>query len=230
MRLRHLRWAAVVLLALPLAACNSAGTARTDAPAATRTADTSQLEALYWARQDSARSAFTKADVDFMAGMVGHHAQALVMSNLVPTHGKSKAVKTLAARIINSQNDEIASMQRWLRVRGQSVPEIHIDGLNLMVHGGGAHSHMHMPGMLTDAQLQELDAARGEAFDRLFLTYMIQHHTGAITMVNTLFATEGAALDGAAFKLASDIHADQLTEIARMERVLSTLPAPSQAP
>ncbi len=227
---RHAGWAATLLIVLPLAACSSTGKVTTDLPAPTATRSTSDLEALYWARQDSARTAFTEADVAFMTGMVGHHAQALIMSRLAPTHGASRQVQTLAARIINAQNDEIASMQQWLRDRGQPVPDVHIDGLKLMVHGGGAHDHMHMPGMLTDHQLHELDRARGEAFDRLFLTYMIQHHRGAVIMVDDLFATDGAALDEAAFKLASDINVDQITEIARMELMLSNLPKPGQAP
>ena len=187
----------------------------------------SDLEALYWARQDSARSAFTEADARFMDGMIGHHAQALIMAALAPTNGASPAVRTLAARITNSQRDEIATMQRWLRDRGQPVPEVHIDGLTLMIHGGRMdhmHGHAMMPGMLTDAQLHELAAAQGPDFDRLFLTYMIQHHSGARTMVDELFATDGAALDEAAFKLASDISADQRTEIARMQRMLDALP------
>ncbi len=191
---------------------------------------TTDLEALFWARQDSARTSFTDADVAFMAGMIGHHAQALVMSRLAPTNGANTQVQTLAARIINAQTDEIVIMQRWLRQRGQPVPEVHIEGLNLMIHGGGEHDHLHMPGMLTDQQLHELDEAQGAAFDRLFLTYMIQHHSGAVTMVDDLFATDGAALDQAAFKLASDINVDQITEIARMELMLTQLPEPEPGP
>ncbi|HLT46397.1 MAG TPA: DUF305 domain-containing protein [Rubricoccaceae bacterium] len=215
---------------LPLAALSSrSGVCQTDT---TTAADLAALEALYWARQDSARRDFTEADVRFMDGMIGHHAQALIMAALAPTNGASPAVRTLAARITNAQRDEIALMQRWLRDRGQPVPEVHIDGLTLMIHGGqsghGGHGHDHamMPGMLTDAQLQELAAAQGLDFDRLFLTYMIQHHRGAVTMVDELFATDGAAQDEAAFKLASDIHVDQLTEIARMQRMLDALPDP----
>jgi uncharacterized protein (DUF305 family) len=102
---------------------------------------------------------------------------------------------------------------------------VHIDGLDLMIHGVADH-HMHMPGMLTRAQLEELNAARGARFDRLFLTYMIQHHRGAVTMVHELFATDGAGQDEAAFKLASDIQVDQLTEIERMELMLEELAGP----
>ena len=213
-----------LFLLLAAAACSSTAPLATEAPPPE--ADADSLEAIYWARQDSARMRFTDADANFMTGMIAHHAQALVMARLAPTHGASPAIETLAARIINAQQDEIASMQAWLRDRGQPVPEIHIEGLKLMVHGAGEH-HMHMPGMLSDAQLEELDAARGAEFDRLFLAYMIQHHQGAVAMVDTLFATDGAGQDEAAFKLASDIHVDQVTEINRMQQMLDSLPGAS---
>lgn len=204
--------------------CSAVGNTQTETPSQqSSTESTTDLEALYWARQDSARTSFTEADVRFMTGMIAHHAQALVMSRLAPTHGASESVQILAARITNAQKDEIETMQRWLRQREQPVPEIDIDGLTLHVHGVGDHV-MHMPGMLTEAQLQELDAARGADFDRLFLTYMIEHHRGAVTMVDTLFSTDGAAQNEATFKLASDINVDQQTEIARMERMLESLP------
>jgi len=176
------------------------------------------LEALFYARTDSARQRYTPADVHFVTGMIGHHAQALVMSDLAPSHGASARVRTLASRIINAQRDEIALMQQWLRDRGQPVPEVHIAGLDMMVHG--PEHAMDMPGMLTREQLEELDAARGVDFDRLFLTYMIQHHQGAVTMVHSLFATDGAGQDEAVFKLASDIQVDQITEIERMKLML----------
>ena len=184
----------------------------------------SDLEALYWERQEAARGAFTEADVRFMTDMIGHHAQALIMSRLAPSRGASPAIQTLAARIINAQEDEIASMQQWLRERGQPVPEVHIDGLNLMLHGADGHHHAHhMPGMLSQEELEELAAAEGAAFDRLFLAFMIEHHSGAVHMVDELFATDGAAADEAAFKLASDINVDQQTEIARMQLMLDAL-------
>jgi uncharacterized protein (DUF305 family) len=180
-----------------------------------------EIEALYEARADSARQHFTAADTRFMTSMIGHHAQALVMARLAPTHGASPAVRTLAARIINAQEDEIALMQRWLLNRGQPVPEIHIDGLQLMIHG--PEHAMHMPGMLTDEQMRELDAAHGPEFDRLFLTYMIQHHRGAVAMVHELFETDGAGQDEDAFRLASDVQVDQITEISRMEIMLEQM-------
>ena len=212
-----------------------------------------EIEALYHARTDSARMRFSQADVDFVTGMIGHHAQALVMSELAPTHGASPQVQVLAARIINAQKDEIALMQQWLRDRGQPVPDVKIDGLDLKIemtgpvkpdprpeadpHGDhdmeaghdmamdhAAHAdHSMMPGMLTQAQLEELDAAYGPEFDRLFLRGMIYHHGGAVTMVHDLFAADGAGQDEAVFKLASDVQVDQITEIERMKQVLEAL-------
>ena len=218
---------AIVFVVVGIGCAGAAGTGTdTTVPPSNRPPD--DLEAIYRARQDSARMRFTKADVDFMTGMIAHHAQALVMSALAPTNGASPSVQTLCARIINAQQDEIASMRQWLRDRGQPVPQVHINGLDLMIHGVGEH-HMHMPGMLTRDQLEELDAARGAEFDRLFLTYMIQHHKGAVTMVHGLFGTDGAAQDEEAFKLASDIQVDQLTEIERMEQMLAAL-APDGPP
>jgi uncharacterized protein (DUF305 family) len=167
------------------------------------------------------RPAPNPADVNFMAGMIGHHAQALVMAGWAPSHGASPSIQTLAARIINAQKDEIATLQNWLRDRGQPVPEAK-PGPMRMTMNGMTHD-MLMPGMLTDAQMKELDATRGAEFDRLFLRDMIQHHQGAVAMVNELFATPGAAQDQSVFKLASDVSADQTTEIARMQKMLATL-------
>jgi uncharacterized protein (DUF305 family) len=209
----------ILSTALVMAACGGGGAGRGAAPAP---ASTAELEALYRARTDSARMRFTEADVHFMTGMIGHHAQALVMSNLVPTHGSSAELRTLAARIINAQRDEIATMQRWLRDRGQTVPQVQISGTHLTVEG--AEWATHMPGMLSPQQMDELDAAKGVAFDRLFLTDMIQHHQGAVAMVDELFGTDGAAQGSLTFKIASDIQVDQRTEIARMQRMLEAMP------
>ncbi len=213
-----------LLAAAAVTACGGgSGGETTPSPDAGSTAE---LEAIYRARTDSARMRFTEADVRFMTGMIGHHGQALVMSDLAPSHGASPSLQTLAARIINAQKDEIATMQGWLRDRGQPVPEVRITGTEMTVLG--PEYAMHMPGMLTPDQIQELDEARGPEFDRLFLTYMIQHHQGAVTMVHDLFAIDGAAQDEAAFKLASDIQVDQITEIARMELMLESLSAPDR--
>ena len=222
--------AAVIVFSLAVSACNTARTVATEVRTPSEVGPASELEALYWARADSARTLFTDADVHFMTGMIGHHAQALVMASLVPPNGESATVQTLAARIINAQQDEIATMQNWLRDRGQPVPEVHISGTTLMIHGDGDHDAMHMPGMLTPEQIKELEEARGAAFDKLFLTYMIQHHSGAVTMVDELFSTDGAGQDEVAFKLASDINVDQITEIARMKRLLGTLSGTSRYP
>jgi uncharacterized protein (DUF305 family) len=225
----RIRWKSLVTLAAVVApACSSATGPRPNAAPQPAGGSTAELEALYRARQDSARMRFTPADARFMTSMIAHHAQALVMAKLAPTHGASPAIQTLAARIINAQQDEIAIMQTWLRDRRQPVPEVHIVGNELMVHGAD-HTHR-MPGMLTPEQLQELDRARDVEFDRLFLTYMIQHHRGAVTMVHELFRTEGAGQDEAAFKFASDVQVDQATEIARMEKMLAALPARRDAP
>jgi uncharacterized protein (DUF305 family) len=115
-----------------------------------------------------------------MSAMIGHHAQALVMAGWAPSHGASASVLRLAERIMSGQQDEIATMQQWLRDRGRPVPESH----------HSAHGHL-MPGMLIEAQMQELEEARGPEFDRLFLTFMIQHHRGAVAMVKELFGTPG---------------------------------------
>lgn len=206
---------------IAVAACAGGRTAQSPSTSSPSNLSPAEIEALYAARQDSARMRFTEADTRFMQGMIHHHAQAIEMSRLAPTHAASPAVKTLASRIINAQRDEIALMQRWLGDRGQEVPAVEIGEAHVTVSG-----HMHdvrMPGMLTAGQLAELAAASGEAFDRLFLTYMIQHHQGAVTMVHELFGTGGAAQDEAAFKLASDVQVDQKTEIARMQRMLAAL-------
>lgn len=188
--------------------------------------ETSELEELYWERIESARSSFTKADVKFMTGMICHHAQALVMSRLASENGASPAVQRLASRIINTQKDEIKTMQRWLRDRDQPVPQIEIDGNNLKIELNGKPFTMYkkMAGVLTDKQLKELANAKNSEFDRLFLTYMIEHHTGAVVMVKNLFATDGAAQGNTTFRLASNIQVDQITEIDRMNQMLNNLP------
>ncbi|HEX2166247.1 MAG TPA: DUF305 domain-containing protein [Longimicrobiales bacterium] len=164
---------------------------------------------------------YTEADVRFMTGMIHHHAQAVEMAQMAPSHGAGDQIQVLAARIINAQRGEIDIMQRWLRNRGEPVPEVHVTEGDVMVHG--ADHAMHMPGMLTEAQIRQLDAARGAEFDRLFLELMIQHHRGAVTMVRDLFGTPGAGRDEDVFRFASDVHVDQKTEVARMERMLSAM-------
>jgi uncharacterized protein (DUF305 family) len=170
------------------------------------------------ARADSARLPYVRADIEFMTGMVPHHAQAIAMAKLAPTRGASPAILRLTGRIINAQEDEIVLMQQWLADRRQPVPEADPRGMKMVM---GGHEMMHlMPGMLSQAQMDSLDRARGPQFDRLFLVYMIQHHRGAVSMVDALFASPGAGQDETVFKFASDVHTDQSTEIARMERML----------
>ena len=165
---------------------------------------------------DTARPSYTAADVAFMQGMIAHHAQAVEMAALVAARSARPDMQLLAQRIDVSQRDEIATMQRWLRSRHQEVPAF--DGGHEH-HDSTAHS-MLMPGMLTPEQMSKLDAARGPDFDRLFLTFMIQHHQGAITMVDQLFATPGAGQELYVFRFASDVNADQTTEIDRMRLML----------
>ena len=219
--MRRLNNLPIAVLAILAAAGCSGATGGTVEPAPQPAAANAEFEALYRARQDSAMMLYTEADVRFMTGMIGHHGQALVMAALAPPNGAGPSIRTLTARVINAQKDEIATMQGWLRDRGQTVPEVEITGTTMIVHG--PEYAMHMPGMLTKEQLGELEAAQGSEFDRLFLIYMIQHHQGAVTMVHELFATDGAGLDGVVFKLASDIQADQTAEIARMESMLASL-------
>jgi len=164
---------------------------------------------------------YTAADIDFIDGMIPHHAQALVMAGWAASHGASPSVLTLSERIINAQQDEIAGMQKWLRDRHQPAPEANPHGM--MMKMDGMEHEMLMPGMLTESQLKQLDQARSKEFDRLFLTFMIQHHRGAVTMVKNLFDTYGAAQDITVFKLASDISADQTTEIERMQKMLASM-------
>jgi uncharacterized protein (DUF305 family) len=178
------------------------------------------------ARADSAGYPHTEADVRFMSSMIGHHAQALVMAGWAPSHGAGSSVRILAERIINGQQDEIATMQQWLRDRGQPVPDASPSGMKMKGH----EHHVLMPGMLTEAEMKQLDQAKGKEFDLLFLTFMIQHHKGAVTMVKDLFGSRGAAQEETVFKFANDVSVDQSTEIARMETMLATLSSDTQSP
>ena len=173
------------------------------------------------ARADSLRYPYTEADIRFMTGMIHHHAQAIKMARWAPTHGASDAVIRLTERIVNAQADEISLMSAWLRDRRQPVPEPNPEGMKMSM--GGAEHVMLMPGMLSEAQMRELDAARGQEFDRLFLTFMIQHHRGAVAMVKELLGSQGAGLDETIFKFAADVNVDQTTEINRMLQMLLQL-------
>ncbi|MGE3616716.1 MAG: DUF305 domain-containing protein [Gemmatimonadales bacterium] len=161
------------------------------------------------------------ADVHFMSGMIPHHAQAVKIAGWAPSHGAGAELQRLAERIVVAQRDEIALMQNWLRDRNLPAPAA--DATHLMTNMNGMQHAMLMPGMMTDAELAQLDGARGSEFDRLFLTFMIRHHEGAITMVDELFSTNGAGQDEVVFRFASDVFADQTTEIDRMQKMLDQL-------
>lgn len=212
----------VLLCSVLLAGAGTAGAQRhTDHPSPTRPGQAP--------RADS-------ADIAFMQGMIGHHAQALVMSAMVQTRTENTALRMLAQRIAVSQRDEIEQMQRWLREHG--VPPVDVDS-TWPARGGGhaGHSghaghaghaghgtgmdHARMPGMLTPAQLDTLQAARGRDFERHFLAYMIAHHEGAIVMVRALFASPGGGQAADIFQFAADVEADQSAEVARMRRMLA---------
>ena len=149
-------------------------------------------------------SGITVADVEFMQGMIAHHAQAVYMSRLAVSHGANPHVLALATMIDQSQIPEIRIMQNWLRRYNQFVPDT-----------DSWHS-MQMPGMLDDAQIKALNSAQGVGFDRAFLEYMIQHHSGALKMVEDLFATPGAAQEVDTNVFANDVVTVQTTEIGIM--------------
>ncbi len=165
------------------------------------------------ARAASAATA-TAADISFMQGMIGHHAQAIEMTALLPTRTASDDMRLLARRIELSQADEIHWMERWLRVRGKPVPD---------AHAHHAHGAALMPGMLTQEEMTRLADSAGNDFDRLFLEFMIKHHEGALVMVNDLYMTDGAGQESDIYAFASDVDADQRIEIDRMMGLLREL-------
>jgi uncharacterized protein (DUF305 family) len=165
------------------------------------------------------------ADVHFMAGMIPHHAQAVLIAGWAASHGARLDVRTLCERIVVGQQDEIHLMQFWLREHGEPVPAA--TATHMTMEMNGMQHDMLMPGMLNAEQLAALDKARGSDFDRLFLQAMIGHHQGAITMVDALFASPGAGNDDIVYRFASDVYADQSTEIERMGKMLATVPPPS---
>ncbi len=169
-------------------------------------------------RPDLVRQPYSDADVNFMAGMIPHHAQAVVIAGWATSHGARPELRILCERMVVGQRDEIAAMRNWLRDRGEAVPDA--DATHHRMRMNGVEHDMLMPGMLSAEQLAALDKARGAEWDRLFLTAMIRHHEGAIKMVDDLFASYGALQDDDVYKFASDINADQSIEIERMEKML----------
>lgn len=198
------------------------------------------------ARGQGARD-YTAADVSFVQMMIIHHAQAVTMSDWAPTHAQSPALITLAKRIALSQRDEITMMQHWLEERHLPVPDpLHMLPASARIASDSAvHAAASMPGMsmagmsmptmtapndttpvmhgmLTPAQMRQLDAAHGAAFDRLYLTGMVRHHQGALDMVATLFSTPGSGQQADLFGFATDVDAGQRVEIARMQALLNS--------
>ena len=163
----------------------------------------------------------SRADVDFMQGMIMHHSQAVEMTALIPSHTENKQVRSLGAKISSSQADEIRMMQRWLAARGQAT-SMEMPGMPGMDMSG--NSMPLMPGMLTPQQMEALRNARGEQFDRLFLSGMIQHHGGALVMVKDLFNSPGAGQDAEIFDFATDVDNSQRAEIRIMQKMLEELP------
>src|SRR5215207_4569295 len=157
-------------------------------------------------------------DVEFMQGMIMHHAQAVEMTALIESHTENKELRLLGARISQSQSDEMKFMKRWLEARGEPVspPMPGMPGMDMPGHDMSGH-HMLMPGMLTPKQMDALKEAKGAEFDRLFLTGMIQHHDGALIMVKDLFDTAGAGQDAELFNFATDIDSGQRAEIRVMQ-------------
>jgi uncharacterized protein (DUF305 family) len=162
----------------------------------------------------------SQADVEFMQGMIMHHAQAVEMTALIASHSENKELRLLGDRISRSQTDEIKFMKRWLAVRGEatSMPMGKMDMSG--AKGSAEHPMALMPGMLTPEQMEALRKAMGAEFDHLFLTGMIQHHNGALTMVKDLFDTAGAGQDADIFNFATDADNTQRAEIRVMESML----------
>jgi len=157
-----------------------------------------------------------------MQGMIMHHAQAVEMTALIPSHTDNGDLRSLGARISSSQSDEIKFMKRWLAARGEplSMPMPDMPGMDK-----SRHPMALMPGMLTPERMDALRKAKGVEFDRLFLKGMIQHHGGALTMVKDLFETPGAGQDAELFDFATDVDNTQRAEIRIMETMLEKTPS-----
>jgi uncharacterized protein (DUF305 family) len=165
-------------------------------------------------------------DVEFMQGMIMHHAQAVEMTALIESHTKNKELSLLGARISQSQSDEMKFMKRWLETRGEpvSMPMPKMADMDMPGHDMHDHHQMLMPGMLTPKQMEALRKARGAEFDQLFLRGMIQHHNGALMMVKDMFDTTGAGQDAELFNFATDVDSGQRAEIKIMQTMLGEKP------
>lgn len=173
---------------------------------------------------------YSEADVTFMQEMILHHAQALQMTALVPDRTETEAIRRMADRMERSQGDEIDQMIQWLERRGEETPGhldhmLHdIEPLKTEGHLHHGHDHGDMHGMLSNEQMEELAAASGSEFDRLFLEFMIFHHEGAIYMVHELMSSPAGGQETEAFAFASHVESDQRIEIQRMRQMLDTMP------
>ncbi len=168
----------------------------------------------------------SRADVEFMQGMIMHHSQAVEMTALIPSHTENKAVRAIGAKISSSQADEIRMMQRWLAARGQATSMQKLGATDMPEMPGmdmSGDAMALMPGMLTAVQMEALRKARGADFDRLFLSGMIQHHGGALVMVKDLFDSAGAGQDAEIFEFATDVDNSQRAEIKIMQKLLEEL-------
>jgi uncharacterized protein (DUF305 family) len=161
----------------------------------------------------------SSADVQFMQGMIMHHAQAVEMTALIASHTENKDLRSLGARISSSQSDEIKFMKRWLAARGDPVSPA-MPEMGAMDMSSHASHSMLMPGMLTLKQMEALKKAKGAEFDQLFLTGMIQHHNGALIMVKDLFETAGAGQEAELFNFTTDVDSGQRAEIRIMQTML----------
>ena len=224
MRTKSWRVAACLFAAALISAC---GSATQSSPPIVQPGAPGQATQVVGAEQarDLSKVGATPADVKFMQGMIHHHAQAIDMAELLKTRTGSEDMKKLGLRIQVSQRDEIKMMQNWLRAHGQEAPDPHAMHMPGMIMPGMDHGPM-MAGMLTPEEMVRLAGLKGLEFDRFFLSGMIKHHEGAITMVKELFAAPGAAQDSTIYAFASDVVADQQMEIDRMSGMLAAIKEP----
>jgi uncharacterized protein (DUF305 family) len=204
-----IRRGAATALLLPALVLGRAAVAHAQDPMAGMNHDMSHMDMGLPAVNIPKGALYTEADVRFMQGMIAHHAQAIYMSRMAVAHHAGPKLLKLANKIDQSHVAEIRLMQEWLKANGQFVTDT------------SSWHHMMMQGMLTSEQIAQLDAAKGADFDRLYLTYMIQHHEGALKMVTDLFATPRAGQDVDVSVFANDVTVVQTAEIGVMRQMLN---------
>jgi len=228
MRSGFLFFSAVVLLGL--CALTTAAQNSSDTPVIVQPGAPGKATRVLPANTTAVAPPLSAKDVEFMQGMIMHHAQAVEMSDLIASRSTHPEVIKFGVRISQSQSDEIGFMKRWLTARGKPLEmkmEMKMDSMQMgdMQMDMMSHDHhMSMPGMLSPEQMKALRASRGEEFDRLFLAGMIQHHKGALQMVKDLFAQPGSGQDAELFNFASDVDSGQRAEIDAMQRILDKMP------